>query len=108
MNYSIFLVFALLGQLAWAGPKFERQVIDASVEIGYGLAIGDVDGDGKDDILIADKVHFSWYQNPGWEEFVMARNLTLRDNVCIAARDINGDGKVEVAVGGQVESRKHH
>jgi hypothetical protein len=29
----------------------------------------------------------------------MAENLTERDNVCIAARDIDGDGKVEVAVG---------
>ncbi len=101
MKYPIALVYALLGQFAWCGPKFERQVIDANVEIGYGLAIGDVDGDGKEDILIADKIHFSWYQNPSWEEFVIARNLTLRDNVCIAAQDINGDGKVEVAVGGR-------
>ncbi len=29
----------------------------------------------------------------------MAANLTPKDNVCIAARDINGDGRVEVAVG---------
>tara|TARA_R110000868_G_scaffold355182_2_gene616526 strand:- start:20417 stop:21364 length:948 start_codon:yes stop_codon:yes gene_type:complete len=32
---------------------------------------------------------------------VIAENLTERDNVCIAARDIDGDGKVEVAVGAQ-------
>jgi hypothetical protein len=31
----------------------------------------------------------------------MVENLTEFDNVCIAARDINGDGKVEVAVGAQ-------
>ncbi|NNE91529.1 MAG: hypothetical protein HKN23_07770 [Verrucomicrobiales bacterium] len=82
-----------------AEPKFERQVIDDAVEVGYGLAIGDVDGDGKPDILLADKRHFSWYKNPGWEEFPMVKNLTLRDNVSIAAADINGDGQVEVAVG---------
>lgn len=29
----------------------------------------------------------------------MARNLTEQDNVCIAARDLDGDGRVEVAVG---------
>jgi hypothetical protein len=29
----------------------------------------------------------------------MATNLTSKDNVCIAARDIDGDGRVEVAVG---------
>jgi hypothetical protein len=32
---------------------------------------------------------------------VIAENLTEQDNVCIAARDIDGDGKVEVAVGAQ-------
>jgi hypothetical protein len=31
----------------------------------------------------------------------MVDNLTKSDNVCLAARDIDGDGKVEVAVGAQ-------
>lgn len=82
-------------------PLFEPQVIDAKVEIGYGLAIGDVDGDRKPDILLADKKQFVWYRNGDWKRFVMADNLTESDNVCIAARDIDGDGKVEVAVGAQ-------
>jgi hypothetical protein len=29
----------------------------------------------------------------------MVRNVTERDNVCIAARDLDGDGRVEVAIG---------
>ena len=82
-------------------PKFEEQTIDDQVEIGYGLAIGDVDGDGKPDILMADKKQFVWYRNGDWQRFVMIDNLTESDNVCIAARDIDGDGKVEVAVGAQ-------
>lgn len=80
-------------------PKFERQVIDAKIQIGYGLAIGDVDGDGKPDILLADKKQIVWYRNPDWKRFVMAEDLTPQDNVCIAARDIDGSGKVSVAVG---------
>ncbi|MFO7823525.1 MAG: VCBS repeat-containing protein [Cyclobacterium sp.] len=82
-------------------PSFEAQVLDDQIEIGYGLAIGDVDGDGKPDILLADKKAFVWYRNGDWKRFVMVENLTPNDNVCIAARDINGDGKVEVAVGAQ-------
>ncbi|MDF1744226.1 MAG: FG-GAP-like repeat-containing protein [Gimesia sp.] len=82
-------------------PKFKAQTIDDTVEIGYGTAIGDVDGDGKPDVILADKKEFVWYQNPSWKKHVIAENLTERDNVCIAARDINGDGKVEIAVGGQ-------
>jgi FG-GAP-like repeat len=82
-------------------PKFQAQVIDDNVAIGYGLAIGDVDGDRKPDILLADKKQFVWYRNGDWKRFVMVDNLTASDNVCIAARDIDGDGKVEVAVGAQ-------
>ena len=40
---------------------------------------------------------------------MIASNLTKRDNVCVTARDIDGDGKCEIAVGGQWnyrESRK--
>ena len=73
--------------------QFTGQVIDDGVSIGYGLAIGDVDGDGLDDIILADKKAFVWYQNPNWDKHVIIENLTERDNVCLAARDINNDGK---------------
>ena len=80
-------------------PNFKIQVIDNQISIGYGLAIGDVDGDQRKDILLADQKEIVWYRNGDWKRFVMAANLTSKDNVCIAARDIDGDGRVEVAVG---------
>src|SRR6185436_13738020 len=82
-------------------PSFRAVEIDAKIEIGYGLAVADVDGDKKPDILLADKKQIVWYRNPNWERFVMAENLTKLDNVCIAAADIDGDGKAEVAVGAE-------
>jgi hypothetical protein len=85
---------------------FKAQVIDKKIGIGYGLATGDVDGDGYPDILMADNTDIVWYKNPGtregsWTRYVIAHQLTPKDNVCIAARDIDGDGKVEVAIGAQ-------
>lgn len=82
-------------------PQFEAQTIDNAISIGYGLAIGDVDGDRKPDILLADQKQFVWYRNGDWKRFVLAENLTERDNVCIAAHDLDNDGKVEIAVGAQ-------
>jgi hypothetical protein len=80
-------------------PKFRAQTIDDKIQIGYGIAAADVDGDGKPDILLADKKQFAWYRNPTWEKFIIAENLTKRDNVCLAAQDIDGDDKCELAVG---------
>jgi sugar lactone lactonase YvrE len=80
-------------------PSFRAVTLDDKVKIGYAVAIADVDGDRKKDVLLVDKDIIAWYRNPGWEKSVIAEKLTPIDHVCIAARDIDGDGKAEVAVG---------
>lgn len=93
-------------------PRFRHFTLDDKIQIGYGVAVADVDGDKRPDVLLADKRQIVWYQNPGtppagaaslappiWSKFVLAENLTEKDNVCLAAQDIDGDGKCEVAVG---------
>ena len=82
-----------------AAPSFSAVVVDAGVEIGYGVAVADVNGDNKPDILLADKNLIVWYQNPTWEKHIIAEKLTTLDHVAITARDIDGDGEAEVAVG---------
>jgi hypothetical protein len=104
LHYLLPFLCPLLAVAQSPKPDFKIQVVDNQISIGYGLAIGDVDGDRQPDILLADQKQFVWYKNPAnktgtWKRYVMAENLTPQDNVCIAARDLDGDGRVEVAVG---------
>lgn len=88
------------GPAAGTAPlAFRREVIDPAIRIGYGLAIADVDGDGRADLLLADAREIAWYHSPDWRKSVIARDLTTKDHVCIAARDLDGDGRAEIAVG---------
>jgi hypothetical protein len=91
--------------LLWAAEapklKMRAQTIDAAIQIGYGLAVADVDGDRRPDIILADAKQVVWYRAPKWEKFVLVENLTPKDNVCVAARDLDGDGKAEIAVGAE-------
>ena len=97
--FTFFCYCLLLRASEPAFPHFRAVEIDSHIEIGYGVTVADVDGDGKPDILLADKKQIVWYRNPNWEKHVIAENLTVLDDVCIAARDLDGDGKAEIAVG---------
>lgn len=100
------LFLSLIAASAHALPeapqaKFKPQTIDDKVGIGYGLAVADVDGDGKQDVLLVDAAETVWYSNPQWEKHQLTGKLTPKDHVCVCAKDINGDGKAEVAVGAE-------
>lgn len=100
ITYGI-LCLSWVAAHAEVSPKFRPEVIASDLGIGYGVAAADVDGDGRIDILLCDKESVVWYQNPTWQKFVMVAKLTEQDHVCLAARDIDGDGKCEVAIGAQ-------
>ncbi len=98
---TVALIVAATFRLAAAPPepRFRVVNVDTNIAIGYGLAIADVDGDKRPDIILCDRTQIVWYRNPSWEKFVIAEHLTAADNVCVAAADIDGDGKAEIAVG---------
>lgn len=101
MNYNVLSLCAALSLTSSFSAQFKDQTIDDKIGIGYGLAIADVNGDKKKDILLVDAGEVAWYENPGWQKHVITGKLTEKDHVCIAAEDIDGDGKAEIAVGAQ-------
>ena len=91
-----------IGMLAAApGPvKFHEQEIAKDFGVGYAVAPGDVNGDGKTDIIAISGTELVWFKAPDWEKTViLAAGATTADNVTIAPHDIDGDGRLDVALG---------
>lgn len=88
-----------------AETTFAARVIDPHPgEICYAVTLADVDGDARQDIVVVTENAVLWYGNPGsaegvWPKHTVIRDQTPRDNVCIAPHDIDGDGKVDFALG---------
>ncbi|MCA8989219.1 MAG: VCBS repeat-containing protein [Planctomycetaceae bacterium] len=102
MTGLLFLILLTGNVQAESIPQFAWKAVTIdTISIGYGLQLTDVNGDGKTDIVLADKNTIQWYENPDWTRHLIAENLTERDNVCVTARDLDGDGKCEIAIGGQ-------
>jgi len=81
-------------------PGFRAQEIDPHVgDVCYAVTTADVDGDGKPDAVAVAGDGVYWYANPSWTKHVVIKNATARDNVCLQAHDIDGDGKVDFALG---------
>ncbi len=56
--------------------------------------------DGKLDIALVDSKRVLWLENPTWVEHVIYSTPDAKfDNVCFAAHDINGDGRLDFALG---------
>ncbi len=79
--------------------NFKPQEIETGLTVGYAVSLVDVNGDKKDDIVVVDSNRVLWYENPSWKQRTVIDGQTKRDNVCIAPYDIDGDGKIDFALG---------
>ena len=81
-------------------PTFQTQEIDPHVgAICYAVTVADVNGDHKLDVVAVTEDAVVWYDNPSWRKEDIIRKATARDNVCIQPHDIDGDGRIDFALG---------
>ena len=104
MRITLALAFVLLASSFPARgddfPSFRAQQIDPRVgEVCYAVASADVNGDGKPDVVAVANDAVVWYENPTWARHDIIRGGTEKDNVCLQPRDVDGDGRVDFALG---------
>lgn len=91
--------------LMWVGAgiagelKFRVQEISDRLTVGYAVRLVDMNDDGRLDIVVVDTERVIWFENPSWKLHTLIEQQTKKDNVSIAAADIDGDGKIDFALG---------
>jgi hypothetical protein len=78
---------------------FRDQELPTRLTVGYAVRLIDMNDDQRLDIAIVDSDRILWLENPNWNEHVILQGQTKKDNVCFAPHDLDGDGRVDFAVG---------
>jgi len=80
--------------------QFRDQELATRLTVGYAVRLIDMNQDGRLDIVIVDSKRLLWLENPNWNEHIMLDTPSqTHDNVCFAPHDIDGDGRLDFAVG---------
>ncbi|HET7696269.1 MAG TPA: VCBS repeat-containing protein [Vicinamibacterales bacterium] len=79
--------------------KFREQEIAREFGIGYAIAAADINADKQVDIVAINATELVWFEAPSWTRTViLPAGATTADNVAIAPHDIDGDGRLDIAL----------
>jgi hypothetical protein len=87
------------GPAAVPSPRFTAVDLQRDWGVVYAVRLADVNGDGRLDVVGINPSELAWFENPGWQRHVVLRDAVPRDQVTIAPADVDGDGRVEIALG---------
>jgi hypothetical protein len=87
--------------------RFSRTVVDpdGGDQLTSDVALGDLDGDGRPDLVVAGFARLLWYRNPAWAPAVIAEGRHGAGATTVV-RDVDGDGRADVVTGVDEPSRR--
>lgn len=104
--FPLILAAAVVFALSHHPPALAGELIFESITIDdrpgkvvYAVTVVDLNGNGREDIVAITEDKVLWYAAPDWEKHVIFEGLIEPDHVCIAAHDIDGDGRMDLAIG---------
>src|SRR5450755_53751 len=102
----------LSSALAAAPPaRFAEHTVATGLTGGYQVVAVDMNHDGKPDLvaLASGMTELVWFENPGWQRHVIARNVPATSGMInLAACDLDGDGipVIVLASGFSMDAKK--
>src|SRR5690349_23841752 len=68
-------------------------------QVTQGMGAGDVDGDGRIDLVVGGDRYLLLYRNPDFTPSLIAGSYKFGGGSAVRARDMNGDGRMDVLTG---------
>ena len=67
--------------------------------LSEGFTVGDLDGDGRPDMVEGGETALLWYHNRDWTSAAIATGFRYAAGAAIEVEDIDGDGRPNVVTG---------